>query len=133
VRKTANWRAYRDYRRAQNSAKLSTNYLASVEAIGDRRGPPAKELRAASAWNSVGYACVQAIPEPGLRSRAEAFLAKARTIRPGSCKKPGIRPISIDWRPGDALPFDVADLPSRRGQVCEYCFFGGPDKDVPLI
>ena len=33
----------------------------------------------------------------------------------------------------DALPFDISELLQRRRQVCDYCFFGGPDKDVPLI
>ena len=66
-----------------------------------------------------------------------------RTAIPGRCRM--LRNLSV-WRlipPGsvdpypleylDALPFDVTDLPARRGQVCDYCFFGGPDKDVPLI
>ena len=33
----------------------------------------------------------------------------------------------------DDLPFPVADLPVHRREVCDYCFFGGPTKDVPLI
>jgi hypothetical protein len=66
-----------------------------------------------------------------------------RTAIPGRCRM--LRNHSV-WRlipPGstdpypfeyfDALPFDVADLAANRGRVCDYCFFGGPDKDVPLI
>lgn len=49
-----------------------------------------------------------------------------RLIPPGS-----VDPYPLEYL--DALPFDVTDLPARRGQVCDYCFFGGPDKDVPLI
>lgn len=33
----------------------------------------------------------------------------------------------------DELPFPRADLVLRRREVCDYCFFGGPDKTVPLI
>lgn len=31
----------------------------------------------------------------------------------------------------DQLPFPVNDLNGERGPLCEYCFFGGPDKVVP--
>lgn len=37
----------------------------------------------------------------------------------------------LEWL--DALPFPPADLPARRREVCDYCFFGGPTKSVPLI
>ena len=33
----------------------------------------------------------------------------------------------------DALPFPHDQLVARRAVVCDYCFFGGPDKNVPLI
>lgn len=33
----------------------------------------------------------------------------------------------------DALPFPTAELVARRAQVCDYCFFGGPDKSTPKI
>jgi hypothetical protein len=33
----------------------------------------------------------------------------------------------------DTLPFPEAELIPRRAVVCDYCFFGGPDKTVPLI
>jgi hypothetical protein len=33
----------------------------------------------------------------------------------------------------DALPFPPDEIIPHRGQLCDYCFFGGPDKDVPLI
>jgi hypothetical protein len=33
----------------------------------------------------------------------------------------------------DALPFPVGQLVANRSQVCDYCFFGGPDKTVPLV
>jgi hypothetical protein len=33
----------------------------------------------------------------------------------------------------DALPFPTTDLLAHRGELCDYCFFGGPDKDIPLI
>ncbi len=33
----------------------------------------------------------------------------------------------------DALPFSTTDLAAHRAQLCDYCFFGGPTKTVPLI
>ena len=33
----------------------------------------------------------------------------------------------------DALPFPLEELIARRGLVCDYCFFGGPDKEEPLV
>ena len=33
----------------------------------------------------------------------------------------------------DDLPFPLEELVARRGLVCDYCFFGGPDKDEPLV
>lgn len=33
----------------------------------------------------------------------------------------------------DALPFPPSELVARRAQVCDYCFFGGPDKSTPKI
>ncbi|HEY3272534.1 MAG TPA: hypothetical protein VGJ92_02155 [Methanocella sp.] len=32
----------------------------------------------------------------------------------------------------DDLPFQVADLVKNRRAVCDYCFFGGPDKKLPI-
>jgi hypothetical protein len=33
----------------------------------------------------------------------------------------------------DLLPFQLETLADHRRQVCDYCFFGGPDKDVSLL
>ena len=33
----------------------------------------------------------------------------------------------------DELPFPLEELVAHRGLVCDYCFFGGPDKDEPLM
>jgi hypothetical protein len=33
----------------------------------------------------------------------------------------------------DALPFPREDLLNHRELLCDYCFFGGPDKSIPLI
>ncbi len=33
----------------------------------------------------------------------------------------------------DALPFPRADLDAHRAEVCDYCFYGGPTKLVPII
>jgi len=65
-----------------------------------------------------------------------------RTALPGRCRM--LRRYSLtkifppDWRGfpleySDSLPFPESELLPSRSQVCDYCFFGGPDKDVPLI
>jgi hypothetical protein len=33
----------------------------------------------------------------------------------------------------DVLPFPAEELAEHRRQVCDYCFFGGPDKSVSLL
>lgn len=33
----------------------------------------------------------------------------------------------------DELPFPLEELAAHRAKVCDYCFFGGPTKDDPLI
>jgi hypothetical protein len=33
----------------------------------------------------------------------------------------------------DKLPFPHADLVKNRAKLCDYCFFGGPDKTKPLV
>jgi hypothetical protein len=33
----------------------------------------------------------------------------------------------------DALPFPLEELVARRAAVCDYCFFGGPDKNSPTL
>lgn len=33
----------------------------------------------------------------------------------------------------DELPFPVEDIIANRAGLCDYCFFGGPTRDVPLI
>jgi len=65
-----------------------------------------------------------------------------RTAIPGRCRM--LRNYSLNRlthpdQPGyplvylDDLPFPISDIISRRRQLCDYCFFGGPDKDVPLV
>ncbi|MCC7127128.1 MAG: hypothetical protein IT178_19960 [Acidobacteria bacterium] len=33
----------------------------------------------------------------------------------------------------DDLPFPLTDIVANRAVLCDYCFFGGPTKDTPLI
>jgi hypothetical protein len=66
-----------------------------------------------------------------------------RTAIPGRCRMASH--YSQSWilstpnKPGPVLeyladlPFARADLIANRARVCDYCFFGGPTKDVPLI
>ena len=67
-----------------------------------------------------------------------------RTDLPGRCRSVshfslnqirdpgvGVTPSVIKYL--DVLPFPREDLIANRRKVCDYCFFGGPTKTVPLI
>ena len=66
-----------------------------------------------------------------------------RTAIPGRCRMASHYSqswmLSTPTKQGPALeylpdlPFARADLIANRARVCDYCFFGGPTKDVPLI
>lgn len=66
-----------------------------------------------------------------------------RTIVPGRCKMVSRYSSKVSRNAGapglddleysDALPFPPDNLLARRAIVCDYCFFGGPDKSTPLI
>ncbi|HZM76898.1 MAG TPA: hypothetical protein VFC19_14280 [Candidatus Limnocylindrales bacterium] len=67
-----------------------------------------------------------------------------RTAVPGRCRfahqySPEVFQTSaLGGRPNlleylDELPFPRSELVARRQEVCDYCFFGGPTRDVPLI
>lgn len=54
-----------------------------------------------------------------------------RTAYPGRCKFADQFSYELDdGLPEylDALPFQIGDIPAHRKEICEYCFFGGPDK-----
>lgn len=67
-----------------------------------------------------------------------------RTTYPGRClmasrysiEMPNIPPTERLQPTGltymDELPFPKQDLIKNRHLVCDYCFFGGPDKDTPI-
>ena len=66
-----------------------------------------------------------------------------RTAIPGRCRMASHYSqswiVSTPSKPGPrleylaTLPFARPDLIANRAQVCDYCFFGGPTKNVPLI
>jgi hypothetical protein len=68
-----------------------------------------------------------------------------RTAIPGRCRfadkySRWVLPAPDPRAPGmrqleylNELPFPTSELLANRRQVCDYCFFGGPDKNVPLI
>lgn len=65
-----------------------------------------------------------------------------RTAIPGRCRMlvrgSRLRLINIElsaypYTYLDQLPFPPEDILANRAQLCDYCFFGGPDKDIPLI
>lgn len=58
-----------------------------------------------------------------------------KTKLPGRCRMAGqysplTWPISLHYY--DSLPFPEDQLVARRNQLCDYCFFGGPDKAEPF-
>jgi len=65
-----------------------------------------------------------------------------RTQTPGRCKMADRYSEHMD--PGSkkyqrkaleylqALPFPANELAAHRSELCDYCFFGGPDKQTPL-
>ena len=58
-----------------------------------------------------------------------------RTDVPGGClfvTPQGATSGTIDYTYLDALPFPVTDAVRHRHQLCDYCFFGGPDKSQLL-
>ena len=70
----------------------------------------------------------------GLRT-IERTSALHRTDVPNSClfiEPQGRHSGSIEYTYLDALPFPESDLADNRPAVCDYCFFGGPDKSEPL-
>jgi hypothetical protein len=62
---------------------------------------------------------------PGRCRMASRYSAKVSRIDDGS-----LRP-HLEYM--DALPFPLEELVARRAAVCDYCFFGGPDKTAPII
>jgi hypothetical protein len=64
-----------------------------------------------------------------------------RTVLPGRCRMAGRYSLTkLVPEPGptypleylDTLPFPIEELDAHRAKVCDYCFYGGPDKTVPL-
>ena len=75
-------------------------------------------------------------PDGALHKNGIPFVDRTSTIHrtdlPGRCLfadgfSPGVVPTYLD-----KLPFPESDLVGQRHRVCDYCFFGGPDKSVPL-
>jgi hypothetical protein len=56
-----------------------------------------------------------------------------RTALPGRCKFATRYSPKAALQYSDALPFPVEQLAAHRKKVCEYCFFGGPDKTQPIF
>lgn len=55
-----------------------------------------------------------------------------RTDVPGRCRFAWAYSEKAVLSYSDHLGFPWSDLPKHRDKVCEYCFFGGPDKIVPV-
>jgi hypothetical protein len=62
---------------------------------------------------------------PGRCRMASRYSAKVSRTDDGS-----LRP-HLEYM--DSLPFPRDELVSHRAVVCDYCFFGGPDKTAPII
>lgn len=65
-----------------------------------------------------------------------------RTALPGRCQMlrrhslqkllpPDVRGFPLEYL--DHLPFPLADLTAHRAKLCDYCFYGGPARNEPLI
>jgi len=93
---------------------------------------PEVQIAGNGSRNLLGYAA------KGRRSKLH------RTDLPGRCHSvshyslnqvrdagPGVTPSAIAYL--DALPFPRSELVAMRGQVCDYCFFGGPTKAIPIV
>lgn len=56
-----------------------------------------------------------------------------RTAVPGRCSMIMRAAYKAKFLYLDELPFPVSEINDHRKALCEYCFFGGPEKMVPLI
>lgn len=56
-----------------------------------------------------------------------------RTAAPGRCSMIMRAAPKAKFEYLDELPFPKSQLNDHRKELCEYCFFGGPDKFIPLI
>jgi hypothetical protein len=56
-----------------------------------------------------------------------------RTAVPGRCSMIMRAANRAKFQYLDELPFPVAEIGEHRKEICGYCFFGGPEKQVPLI
>lgn len=56
-----------------------------------------------------------------------------RTAAPGRCSMIMRAAHRAKFLYLDELPFPIEQINEHREELCEYCFFGGPDKFVPLI
>jgi len=63
--------------------------------------------------------------------RVERFSHIHRTDLPGRCRFASEASGQIEYL--DDLPFPRAQIVERRKGLCDYCFFGGPTKNDPLI
>jgi hypothetical protein len=68
------------------------------------------------------------------RIHRTAVAARCKMLREWAIKFPDLwaikfRDLQLNYF--DELPFAWEDLNSHRKPLCEYCFFGGPDKDEP--
>jgi len=56
-----------------------------------------------------------------------------RTDVPGRCRMAARFSAKAKLEYLDALPFPRSELDARRAAVCDYCFYGGPGRSIPLI
>jgi hypothetical protein len=99
-------------------------------------------------WNHHVYAPVVRVEPDGSHTQLGFKLTQRisnlhRTAVPGRCRMVSRYSSKVGRGPGtsgfdhleyfDALPFPDAEIVARRARLCDYCFFGGPDKTIPLI
>jgi hypothetical protein len=97
-------------------------------------------------WQHQVYTPVVQVEADGSRTQLGFRLVTRssnihRTSVPGRCRMVRQYSSKVSRTPdttphleySDTLPFPRDQLLARRALVCDYCFFGGPDKTVPLI
>jgi hypothetical protein len=105
---------------------LSSSFYVDIDDYLDRHHPYLY-------WNHVVYWQVKGQP-PGTYWTRRRHSRIHRTGVPGRCEVMRTRRSHHQYVYLDALPFPLSELNAhRRGVLCDYCFFGGPTRTVPLM
>jgi hypothetical protein len=93
---------------------------------------PVVQVESDGTHTILGHTIVQrrsAIHRTAVPGRCRMVARYSSKVRPAPT--PGHDEPHLEYL--DRLPFPTSDLLARRDELCDYCFFGGPTKTVPLI